>query len=319
MGFILGPTRMATWKCAPRRCAGWVRSSTRRSAPLPLTKAGHNWYQYRESRSVPTEEQAQSDTAKLDLRAEAIEEGKITPEEFDKGFEATPGAWCLELYKSLESLMEQVTALSAYCDEKFGEAAPEFGTLHKSLEEVHPDRPRADETERRHGGTEEPEAEPEAEPEEVEAAAVRANPAAAAPRPAARRATAGAEPASRDEAVERVLAAARYLRKENPFNAGAYLIARGLRWGELRATGSNPHPAVLVAPPTEVRVRPQTTGRRGRLGPGAGSRRGCGRPAMGPGLAGPASLRRHGSAELGPRGAARAILSGLKALLAEMP
>jgi type VI secretion system protein ImpA len=65
--------------------------------------------------------------------------------------------------------------------------------------------------------------------------------------------TAGVEPANRDDAVKQLVAVARYLRKQQPQNPAAYLILRGLRWGELRAKGEKPDPALLEAPPTETR------------------------------------------------------------------
>jgi type VI secretion system protein ImpA len=295
----------------------------------PVTKAGHNWYQYRESRSVPTEEEAQSNPDKLALRNEAIQDGKITPEEFESGFAATPGAWCLELYKSLGSLMELVTSLGSFCDEKFGDEAPEFGSLNKSLEEIHQT---ARVLMKLKGVSEEQEKEPE-EPAEPGPEADVAEPAApvigqpqtSAPAPApapkpARPATAvSAEPSSREDAVERVVAAARYLRKENPYNPAGYLVTRGLRWGELRATGTNPHPLILVAPPSEARV-----GLKQLAAEGVWDRtleaaeEAAGRPWGRAWL----DIHRYSVGALqsaGIEAAAKAILSGLKALLTDMP
>jgi type VI secretion system protein ImpA len=61
-----------------------------------------------------------------------------------------------------------------------------------------------------------------------------------------------AEPADRREAVGSVFAAAAFLRKREPQSPAPYLMLRGLRWGELRASND---PAVLEAPPTEVRAQ----------------------------------------------------------------
>jgi len=302
---------------------------------VPVTKGGHNWYQYRESRSLPTEEQAQSDNARMALRTEAIQDGKTTPEEFDGGFAATPGPWCLELYKSLGSLMELVTSLGAYCDEKFGDDAPEFSSLNKSLEEVY-QTARVLMKQKGVSEEKEPEEPGEPQPEPEPAAAQPAAPAysqpqtsAPAPSPSAAPATAPqpvrqagavtAEPSSREDAVERVMAAARYLRKENPYNPGGYMVTRGLRWGELRATGNRPHPAILVAPPSDVRVNLKQLAAEGawdRMLEAA--EEAAGRPW------GRAWLDVHRYAvgalqSAGIEAAAKAILSGVKALLADMP
>ena len=69
-------------------------------------------------------------------RDEALSEGEIPPEEFDKGFESTPITFCKQTYDTVAGLIEAVQALSEYCDERFGEAAPDFGQLRTSLEEV---------------------------------------------------------------------------------------------------------------------------------------------------------------------------------------
>jgi type VI secretion system protein ImpA len=103
----------------------WVGSQLDPSVRMvAVTKGGLSWYQYRESRTIPTEEQSLSDSTKQVARAEALAEGKISPEEFQSGFDATPGAWYLELYKSIGALMEQITALGHFCDEKFSDDAP---------------------------------------------------------------------------------------------------------------------------------------------------------------------------------------------------
>lgn len=292
----------------------------------PVTKAGHNWYQYRESRSVPTEEEAQSNGEKLVLRAEAIQDGKITPEEFESGFAATPGAWSLELYKSLGSLMELVVSLGSFCDEKFGDETPEFSSLNKSLEEIYQT---ARVLMKQKGVSEEAEKEPEeaeesAEPEpqlEAEAAPGSSQPQASAPAPKPVRPAAAmtAEPSNREDAIERILAAARYLRQEDPYNPGGYLVTRALRWGELRLTGTNPHPLILVAPPTEVRMGLKQLAAEGvshlTL---AAAEEAAGRPWGRAWL----DIHRYSVGALqasGGEAAATAILSGLKALLADMP
>ena len=112
----------------------------------------------------------------------------------------------------------------------------------------------------------EPEAAPAAAVEEEAEAWEETAPAAAAARAApkpARRALA-AEPADRDDAIDRVLVAARYFRREDPYSPAPYLMLRGLRWGELRAAGPEPDPAILEPPPTEVRQQLKSLARDGQ-------------------------------------------------------
>ncbi|MCC6770241.1 MAG: type VI secretion system domain-containing protein, partial [Gemmatimonadaceae bacterium] len=65
------------------------------------------------------------------------------------------------------------------------------------------------------------------------------------------------EPASQADATNRVAIAARFLRKADPSNPGPYLMLRGLRWGELRASAATGplDPKLLEAAPTVVRSR----------------------------------------------------------------
>src|ERR1017187_2555934 len=116
----------------------WVGSQLDSAIRLvPLTKAGHNWYQYKESLTIANEEDARNDSARQAARDEAIADGKLTPEEFDRGFEATPATFSKQVYDELASLLEFVATLEEFCNEKFGDASPEFRLLRTSLEEVH--------------------------------------------------------------------------------------------------------------------------------------------------------------------------------------
>jgi type VI secretion system protein ImpA len=64
-----------------------------------------------------------------------------------------------------------------------------------------------------------------------------------------------AELVHRRAAIESIAAAAAFLRRTEPSNPGPYLMLRGLRWGELRAAAAFEDPTILEAPPTEVRRR----------------------------------------------------------------
>src|ERR1039458_3604241 len=298
----------------------WVGSQLDSAIRLvPLTKAGHNWYQYKESLTIAKEEDARSDPARQAVRDEAIADGKLTPEDFDRGFEATPATFCKQVYDELGSLLEFVATLEEFCNEKFGDASPEFRPLRVTLEEVH-------QTARilikRKGISDAPDEEAEAAPaEEAEAAsdalAPRDSGPAAAQAP--RRSSGGAEPSSPEDAADRILAAVRFLRKQNPANAAPYLIARALRWGELRATGGISDPAVMVAPPTDVRVslkRLATEGSWNQVLETAEDAAGrpCGRAWL--------DVQRYVCYALSFAGndpIAQAILSGLRSLLADLP
>src|SRR5208283_521342 len=57
---------------------------------LPLTTGKLDWLKYRESRTVGYEQDTGSNDEKKRIRQEAVDEGKITAEEFDEDLTATP-------------------------------------------------------------------------------------------------------------------------------------------------------------------------------------------------------------------------------------
>lgn len=67
--------------------------------------------------------------------------------------------------------------------------------------------------------------------------------------------TISAEPRDPEDAVRRIAAAALWLRAQAPANPGPYLLLRALRWGELRASGSQLEWSLLESAPSEIRQR----------------------------------------------------------------
>jgi len=220
---------------------------------IALTRDGYDFYQQKDCRTVLTEEQAKTKEQKA-ARDAALKEGKLSQEAFDKSFGETPKAFYAESEKSLDACLRVLGDLDKLCTEKFGGAAPSFGKLKGSLEEV------------RHAVHGFLQKKREFEPDPVEEAPPPAVDAAAGTAEGAPPATAGgspgpaldltftmkasAEPPDRIAAIGSVAAAAQFLRKREPYSPAPYLMLRGLRWGELRASSD---PGVLEAPPTEIR------------------------------------------------------------------
>ena len=310
-------------RATPLRWVGSQLDSAVRSTPL--TQAGHHWYQYRESRTLPTEAEAQSDSAKQQRRNDAAAEGILTPEEFEKGLEGTSLGVSQKIFDHLTELLQDVQDFGAYCDEKFGDASPDFVPLRTSIEEVL-------QTARvllvKKGGLRsQAQTEAEALPELPQAGespemgvGTQPFPDGSAPTAAApRRARGGIEPVDFDDAVERTIAVSRFLRREFPFSPAPYLMLRALRWGELRASGGYPDPNSLEPPPSEVRIELKRLANEGnwnelreRAEEAAGQP--CGRSWL--------DLQRYAvnaCRYCGVDAAAQAILSELKALLADFP
>jgi type VI secretion system protein ImpA len=212
---------------------------------LPLTKSKLDYFKYQESRRVGYEADAVSEE-KAAARAAAIAEKKCTAEEFDEAVKATGDAYYERLASNLVAALESLQLLETLSDEKFGREAPSFANLRTALEEVQ------DLVKQYHKPAEEATEETaEARTEEVvdEAAAP-----AVTGAPAAKKKSVTAEPADRDDALQRLAIVAHFLRHESPVNPVPYLLLRALRWGELRAGGAALNPALLEAPPTEKRT-----------------------------------------------------------------
>jgi len=212
---------------------------------VPLTANGHDFFRYRESRAVGTEADTGGDPKKVQARQQALDEGKLSTEEFDKAFAATTKAWYKTAAAGLDGSLRALEELDRLSSQKFGEAAPNFNRLQDALREVH------------HVVNQLLARKLELDPDPPEATPVAGAPASAA-RPASTAASGAgaalaAEPIDREDAAARAMAAARFLRRTEPHSPTSYLILRGLRWGELRAESEGPDPRLLEAPPPQAR------------------------------------------------------------------
>jgi type VI secretion system protein ImpA len=217
----------------------------------PINNAGHSFIRYKESRAVGYEDQAKTDKDKKN-RATMIADGKLQPEVFDKAFNETPKAFYAQAEKELDSCLELVGKLDAFCDEKLESDSPGFGKIKTALTDV------------RHVVHQLLDKKREKEPDPVEAAPVEE--AAASSEGASEGGGEGTpaavgsmgiplvgEPADRRQAVGGIVAAAAFLRKREPLSPAPYLLLRALRWGELRSATSLAESPLLEAPPTELR------------------------------------------------------------------
>ncbi len=207
----------------------------------PLTNKGHGYFEYQEALSIGYESDVGDDPAKRSTRAEAIEAGKPTLEELDKAFNATPKLWYKQLVADIDGSIATLDAIDKLGAERFGSDAPSFRKLHGALTDV---REIAQQF-----LAKKLELEPDpVEPEPIEVATeMPAATGAAAPL--------SAEPTSREGAAAHIAAAARFLQRDDPTNPASYLMLRGFRWGELRASGGEVDPRALAAPPTNVRTK----------------------------------------------------------------
>jgi type VI secretion system protein ImpA len=217
---------------------------------VSLTRDGHDYLRYRESRAIPTESEAAESETKGTQRTTALADGKLAPEVFEQSFAVTPKAFYKQLVADAESCLEEVATLDTVSKARFADAAPSYQKLRESVEEVM--RIARQLLKRKL----------ELDPDPVDATAPVSGADDAATlvgrvldAAAGIPATVAALPGSRDDACARVAAAAKWLRANHPSDPAAYLMLRGLRWGELRASGPTPDPRLLAAPSTETRTR----------------------------------------------------------------
>ena len=221
----------------------------------PITRDGLNSYQYKESRAVGYEADVEYNDVKREAREQAIKDGKVTGEDFDKAFAATPKSFYVNLEESMRSASETIDALQLYCEEKYGDEGPGFSKVRNALEEVaqvitsllNEKRKLEPDAVVETAVEEEPEPEQEAV-EEVEAVAE------AAPVAKVKKAkSVSAEPADWDDAISRIQVCAQFLQKDRPASPVAYLLQASLRLGEMREQGSSASYDFLVSPSTETR------------------------------------------------------------------
>ena len=214
---------------------------------VPITKSGLNIFDYKMSRSIGYEADA-ADEAKQQERAQAIADGKTTGEDFDAAFAATTKAFYKEAVDQIDACLSTLEALNEFCDSKFGEYRPSFSKLHDVLDELRQPFNLLLNKKRETEPDEVPAEEAPAEGAEAETVSTRGGAAAVSAKKALT-----AEPVDHEDAIHRVAAVAKFLRQEDPCSPAPYLLIRALRWGELRAGGTSPDPALLLAPSTEVR------------------------------------------------------------------
>jgi len=210
---------------------------------VPLTKAGHHMLKYKESRTVGYEAEAKADEKKQAARDAAISEKKLTAEEFDKAFEATPKAFYKQIVTDLDGCAKAIQELDAFGQQKFGDAAPGYGPLSQALEEV------------QDAARQLLEKRLQTDPDPIDAVA---GDGGSGPAGGGAAGPLAPEPTSVEDAAGRIASAARFLRRHDPRNPAPYLMVRGFRWGELRAGGPDLDPRLLAAPPTHVRTHLKT-------------------------------------------------------------
>lgn len=103
---------------------------------VPLIASGVSHLRYKESLTVPNEEEAGREPDKSERRKLAIDDGKLTPEDLQAALNATPAAMFEERTALLAASREALDRLDALCNERLGEYAPSFEPLRQLMDEL---------------------------------------------------------------------------------------------------------------------------------------------------------------------------------------
>ena len=191
---------------------------------IPVTVQKHDWYAFRESQSVPYET---ADEQAATKRAEALREGKTTPEEFDWAASSTPQDFYESMFRDVECALASLQTLANACADRFPDPL-NFAPLEAALRDV---RGLA-QTRLRLGHESQPKG---GYSTDKGAAAIAMVPATAV-------------------TLDTVLAYAARVRRDRPSSPISYVLVRALRWGELRDAGGL-SADLLEAPVGDTRQR----------------------------------------------------------------
>lgn len=228
---------------------------------VPLTKSGLTLLDYHKAKKVGREADSQESYEKGEAFQAAVAAGELTLDDWDKAFASTSKEFYRTRVADIDAVLQALEETQPVFEEKFGEYSPSISKFRSILEEIRhqsnqflqakleidPDEPV--------GPADVEESEPvPAEAEEDAGESVGSGAAAAPARAKARpKGALAAEPVDREDAIQRVVSAARFWRTEDPYSPAPYLMVRGMRWGELRA-GEVLDPSTFEAPSSEVRT-----------------------------------------------------------------
>ncbi len=233
---------------------------------IPLTRSKLSYENYQESRLVGYEKDATTD-ARVEARKDAIEHGKLTAEDFDEAFKASPKSLYVDSEKALTDSLLALEELDKYDEQAYGDNSPNLTRLKNSLNEVQlvvthllnekrktePDPVAA---------ADEP-AEEAGEAEEDGSGGAGGEASSESPR--------GHRPRSgqlgrSDDAYAQVVESAEFLFSRNPQSPVPYLICSGLRLGETLMQEATPAPGFAVGPTPEVRQKLRVLASKGSWG-----------------------------------------------------
>lgn len=192
-----------------------------RNVPLvhPPGGATYAYWQYKESQEVENLRRgASADAEKKRQLAEALEEGKLEGDKFEKAVAATPLTHCSAMLENLTQSSEEFEQLDQVLEKNYGEEAPSLRSIKDAIGDC---RSLLDGIVRKKGGVGLKISSPQPTPRETNMAAT----------PQTTSVSTGIDPCDRADALRRLAAVAEFFRKTEPHSPVSYLVQRAVRWG----------------------------------------------------------------------------------------
>jgi type VI secretion system protein ImpA len=182
----------------------------------------YSYWQYKESQDVENLRRgAATDGERKRQLAEALEEGKLEGEKFDKAAGATPLSHCTAVLENLNQSWDEFEQLERILDDKYSPEAPSLRVIKEAINEC---RALMSGLVKKKGGVGAPiTSQPDNALREADMAPVVQMTANAS----------GVMPGDRADALRRLEAVAEFFRRTEPHSPVAYLVQRAARWGEM--------------------------------------------------------------------------------------
>lgn len=182
----------------------------------------YSCWQYKESQEVENLRRgAATDGQRKRQLAEALEEGKLEGETFEKAVASTPLSHCSTILENLNQSWDEFERFERILDEKYRPEAPSLRLIKEALSEC---RSLMNSIVRKKGGVGAPTISQSAiVPQEADMAPVVHMTASGS----------GIVPVDRADALRRLGAVAEFFRRTEPHSPVAYLVQRAARWGEM--------------------------------------------------------------------------------------
>lgn len=179
----------------------------------------YSYWQYKESQEVENLRRgAATDGEKKRALAEALEEGKLEGEKFDKAVAMTPLSHCSTILENLNQSWDEFERFERVLDEKYAPEAPSLRLIKEAMGEC---RGLMNGIVRKKGGGAPAVSQPDVASREVDMAPVVQMTASAS----------GIMPVDRADALRRLEAVAEFFHRTEPHSPVAYLVQRAARWG----------------------------------------------------------------------------------------